>query len=73
MKLKDWMDREALDQRAVAGLVPCDQSTVSRVLNGQDPSWEFMRAVVVVTAGEVLPNDYIEADLVAAMLKGQAA
>lgn len=72
MKLKEWMERESLDQKAVAGLIPCDQATVSRVLNGQAPGWQFMRAVVVITDGEVLPNDYIEADLVAQFLKDRA-
>lgn len=54
--LQEWMDDEGLDQAAVAGLLGCAQSTVSRVLNGQDPSGDFIRAAAKVSGGVVQPN-----------------
>lgn len=54
--LKDWMAEQGYDQKMVAGLMGCAQSTVSRVLNGQDPSADFVRDAYRISEGAVEPN-----------------
>lgn len=62
--LQDWIAAQGIGQKETASLLGVAQSTLSRVLNGQDPTAYFIRAAHRITDGKVLPNSFFP-DLVA--------
>lgn len=55
------MEREKLDDQAVAQLVNVDRSTIWRIRQGtHKPSAALMEDIARETRGEVLPNDYFD-------------
>jgi transcriptional regulator with XRE-family HTH domain len=61
MKLQTWMHKKKLSMRTLAGMADCDVSTISRVSRGEtQPSWPLMNRLLVVTVGQVKPNDFIK-------------
>jgi transcriptional regulator with XRE-family HTH domain len=61
MKLSAWMEREELDDQALAAKVKVDRSTIYRIRQGtHKPSPALMEEIARQTNGEVLPNDYFD-------------
>lgn len=55
------MHKKKLSMRTLAGMADCDVSTISRVSRGEtQPSWPLMNRLLVVTVGQVKPNDFIK-------------
>lgn len=65
MKLADYMEREKLDDEAMAALiqskeVSCDRTMVSRYRQGKRrPNWDVISRIAVVTDYEVTANDFM--------------
>lgn len=61
MKLSEWMDREGLDDQALAERVKKDRSTIYRIRKGtHKPSPDLMAEIAKHSNGDVLPNDYFD-------------
>lgn len=61
MKLRAWMDKKKISMNKLAPQCDCDVSTISRISRGEtQPSWPLMNKLLIVTAGQVKPNDFLK-------------
>lgn len=59
MKLSDYMELQKIDDAALAALIGCDRSTVTRLRNGKTiPTWRNATLIKEATKGAVTFEDF---------------
>jgi len=59
MKLADYMELQKMDDAALAALIGCDRSTVTRLRNGKTvPTWKNLAKIKEATKGAVGFEDF---------------
>lgn len=59
MTLNDWITEKGLTQGQAADFLGCDQSTISRILNGRGCTDALKVRIHEKTQGAVTPNDLL--------------
>jgi|ETNvirnome_2_300_1030623.scaffolds.fasta_scaffold31419_3 plasmid maintenance system antidote protein VapI len=62
MKLKTYLSKRKISMTKFANLIDRNTSTVSRLCAEEtQPDWPTMNRILLVTKGQVQPNDFIQA------------
>lgn len=62
MKLQDYLAKRDISMTKFSRLIDRNVSTVSRIISGEtQPDWPTMNRILLVTKGQVKPNDFIQA------------
>ena len=59
MKLKQWMHENRWTPATLGAELGVHAQTISRYTHGDGPEWPVMRAIAVLSDGQVMPSDFL--------------
>lgn len=61
MTLNEWMKKNKISDGEMAEILGLNRVSINRLRRGENPpSWPTMANLAEVTAGKVMPNDFLE-------------
>ncbi len=58
MKLRSYLEKNGISERAFADRIGCSQASVNRYCGERIPEPDTMRKIIEITGGEVTANDF---------------